>query len=120
VPELLKQVYEAEMVYSARQLDGNLACDGTLLPGPAGKLGWVHGNNITTKKYLVVDFYTISLDCPNQTNPRSFQLKAFSNEGYVDAPRLTMDETGRLVVEPAPPKGPHIPSFRCLADHLGR
>jgi len=38
VPGLLKQIYEAEMIYSARQANGIFACDGTLLPGAAGKL----------------------------------------------------------------------------------
>jgi len=87
VPRLLKQIYEAEMTYSARQPDGNFICDGTLLPGAAGKLGWNKGNS-SIQNYLVVDFYTISLDRPDEVNPRSFQLTADSNEGYIPAPTL--------------------------------
>ena len=100
VPRLLKQIYEAEMTYSARQPEGNFICDGTLLPGAAGKLGW-HNGNSSINKYLVVDFYTISLDCPNEMNPRSFRLTADSNEGYIPAPRLSIDMNGKLIVMPA-------------------
>lgn len=105
VPTLLKQIYEAEMSYSARQPAGNFTCDGTLLPGAAGKLGWHHGDS-SMIAYLVVDFYTISLDCPSDVNPPSFRLTADSNEGYIPAPQLSMDMNGKLMVEPAPPKEP--------------
>jgi hypothetical protein len=101
VPRLLKQIYEAEMVYSARQPEGNFICDGTLLPGAAGKLGW-HPGDSSMITYLVVDFYRISLNCPNEINPRSFRLTADSNEGYIPAPRLSMDMNGNLIVTPAP------------------
>jgi hypothetical protein len=39
IPGLLKQIYDAEIVYRPRQPNGNFACDGTLLAGAAGKLG---------------------------------------------------------------------------------
>jgi hypothetical protein len=45
VPSLLKQIYEAEMIYSASHPEANFVCDGTLLPGAAGKLGWQHGDS---------------------------------------------------------------------------
>src|SRR5271169_1811437 len=106
VPELPKQIYNAEMIYSARQPDGNFACDGTLLPGAVGKLGWDHGDSSTTKKYLRVEYYNISLDCPNEINPRSFGVTADSNNGYIHAPHLYMNETGKLSVAPWP-KGPN-------------
>jgi hypothetical protein len=101
VPGLLKQIYDAEMIYNARQPDGNFACDGTLLPGTAGKLNWQHGSSAEVRKYLTVDYYEISLDCPNAIKPRSFRVTARSKDGYILAPNLSMDETGKLVVEPA-------------------
>lgn len=107
VPILLKQIYDAEVVYRANQPDGNFACDGSFLPGAAGKLGWDHGERAIIKKYLRVQYYNISLDCPNEINPRSFRVRANSNNGYIHAPLLSIDETGKLVVEPAPPKGPN-------------
>jgi hypothetical protein len=101
VPRLLKQIYEAEMIYSASHPEANFVCDGTLLPGAAGKLGWQHGDS-SMITYLVVDFYTIKLDCPNEISPRSFRLTADSNEGYIPAPHLSMDMNGKLIVTPAP------------------
>ena len=103
VPKLLKQIYEAEMIYSAHDPEGNFTCDGTHLPGTAGKLGWRHGNG-SKVTYFVVDFYTISLDCPSEINSRSFRLTAESNEGYIPAPQLSMDMSGKLTVKPASPK----------------
>ena len=95
VPSVLKQIYEAEMIYSARQPEGNVICDGSLLPGEAGKLAWHHADN-SMITYLVVDFYTISLACPNEINPRTFRLTADSNEGHIRAPHLSMDMNGKL------------------------
>ncbi len=100
VPRLLKQIYDAEIVYRAHQPDGNFACDGSLLPGAAGTMGWDHGEGSMIKKYLRVQYYTIRLDCSNEINPRSFGITASSNEGSIHAPVLSMNETGKLVVEP--------------------
>jgi len=101
VPGLLKQIYDAEMIYSARQPDGNFTCDGTLLPGVAGNLGWTHSDERPKiNRYLRFQYYNIRLDCPNATNPRSFGITASSNNGYIHAPGLSMDETGKLVVVP--------------------
>jgi hypothetical protein len=101
VPGLLKEIYDAEMVYSARQPERNFVCDGTQLPGMAGKLNWQPGNSASIRKYLIVDYYEISLDCPNQIKPHSFRASARSKNGYILAPHLSMDETGKLDVEPA-------------------
>jgi hypothetical protein len=101
VPTLLKQIYQAEMTYSKGRPQGDFTCDGALLPGSAGKLGWRRGDSSTTT-YLNIDFYTISLDCPDESNPRSFRLTADSNEGYIPAPELSMDMNGQLIVKPAP------------------
>jgi hypothetical protein len=95
--ELLKQIHQAEMTYSAHQPERTFVCNGTLLPGPAGKLAWRRGE---LGDYLVVDFYTIGIDCPNNTNPPHFRLTAKSNDGSIRAPDLSMDETGKLVVAP--------------------
>jgi hypothetical protein len=100
VPGLIEQIYDAEMVYKSLQPDGNFACDGTLLPGTVGKLEWVHIGDSTTKKYLVIQNYTMSVDCPNEISPHSFAVRAFSHDAGVPAARYTMDETGKLVVEP--------------------
>jgi hypothetical protein len=95
VPGLLKQIYDAEMIYKARQPDGNFACDGTLLPGTAGKLNWQHGNSAEVRKYLTVDYYEISLDCPNANTPRSFRVTARSKDGYILAPNLSTQHRHR-------------------------
>ncbi len=100
VPGLLKQIYEAEVSYRAHQPHNTFACDGTLLTGPAGKLGWV-ASGPTLKKFLVIKYYNVSLDCPSETIPRSFRVSAYSRNGRILAPRLSIDETGHLLVQPA-------------------
>lgn len=95
IPRLLQQIYDAEIVYSAHESSGNFACKGTLLPGAAGKLGWS-----LPGRYLFVQYYTISLDCPDDSNLRSFQVKAFSQTSDVRASSYSIDETGKLVVVP--------------------
>jgi hypothetical protein len=100
MPRLLKQIYDAEIVYRAQRPDGSFACDGSLLPGAAGTLGWEHGDGSMIKKYLRVQYYTISLDCSNEMNPRGFAITASSNEGSIHVPVLSMNVTGKLVVEP--------------------
>jgi hypothetical protein len=105
VPRLLKQIHDAEMTYSAGQPSGNFACDGTLLPGAAGRLEWHQANDSKLKNYLLVKYYTIRLDCLNDSYPRTFRLNAFSHEGYIPAPDLSMDTTGKLVVGPVRDKG---------------
>jgi hypothetical protein len=107
VPGLVRQIYSAEMLYSAHRTDGAFACDGTLLPGAVGNLGWVQNGVLTNKKYLIIQHYTISLDCPNETTPRSFGVKAFLNDGHLPGASYSMDQTGKLVVEPPPQKGPN-------------
>ena len=104
VPRLLKEIHDAEITYSAGQPSGNFACDGTLLPGAAGKLEWDHANDSTLRNYLSVKYYTIRLDCLNDSYPRSFRLNASSHEGYIPAPDLSMDTTGKLVVGPVQDK----------------
>jgi hypothetical protein len=99
VPRLLQQIYKAEMIYSAQQPEGNFVCDGTLLPGSAGKFDWKAADNASLKKYLRIDYYNINLDCPNGAKPRSFRVNAISNEGYILAPHISIDETGQLRVE---------------------
>jgi hypothetical protein len=106
VPGILKQVYDAEMTYRARQPDGKFACDGTLLPGAAGRFGWGPGNDPTIKNNLIVQYYSIGLDCLNEANPRSFRLRAASNDGHIPGPRLSIDEHGKLLTEPVPPNSP--------------
>ena len=98
VPGLLKQIYGAEMAYRARQPGGNFACDGTLLPGAAGKLGWSHVGGTTIKDLLIVQHYSISLDCPNYLNPHGFRVRAFSHDFHVRAPEFSIDETGKFTV----------------------
>jgi hypothetical protein len=100
MPRLLKQIYDAEIVYRAQRPEGSFACDGSLLPGAAGTLGWEHGDGSMIKKYLRVQYYTISLDCSNEMNPRGFAITASSNEGSIHVPVLSMNVTGKLVVEP--------------------
>jgi hypothetical protein len=108
LPGILKQIHDAEIIYRARQPERNFACDGTMLPGAAGKLGWAHSDeNPTINNYIRVKYYNIRLDCPNVIHPRSFGITASSNDGYIHAPLLSMDETGKLVVVPSPSTGPN-------------
>ncbi|MEN3339850.1 MAG: hypothetical protein V7647_3526 [Acidobacteriota bacterium] len=100
VPGLLKQIYDAEMVYRAGQPNGIFTCEGDRLPGAAGKLGWSTVTGSTMNKYLFIQHYTISLDCPNDISPRGFRVRASSHEFHMPAPKFSMDETGKLVVEP--------------------
>ena len=48
--------------------------------------------------------------CPNEGKPRGFRVTAISNDGYILAPHLSIDETGKLVVEPAT-KGPNTSPY---------
>jgi len=105
VPGILRQIYDAELIYRGRQPDGNFACDGTLLPGAVGKLGWTPGIDPKIKNTLVVQYYTISFDCGIKST--GFRVSALSNEGYIPAPPMWMDEGGKLVVVPIPPKWPN-------------
>ncbi len=99
MPWILKQIYDAEMMYRALQPDENFACDGTLLPGAAGKLGWAHRDESPTVTHcLGVEYHNIRLDCPKAINPHSFEVMAFSKDGNIHAPLLTINETGNLVV----------------------
>jgi hypothetical protein len=70
------------------------------LPSTAatGKLGWSHLGGSTMNNYLFVQHYTIRLDCPNDM--RGFRVRAFSHDFHVPAAQFSMDETGKLVVEP--------------------
>jgi hypothetical protein len=95
VPELLKQIYAAEIVYRTSQ--GSFTCDGTLLSGTAGKLGW---RGTTTNDYFTIQHYTIMLHCPKEINPQSFRVGASSHDFNVRSPSFSIDETGKLVVEP--------------------
>jgi len=89
------------MIYKASQPDGNFACDGTLLPGAVGKLGWAHSTeNASINQYLRVWYYNIRLDCPSTINPRSFGITASSNNGNIHAPLMYMNENGKLSVAP--------------------
>jgi len=96
IPGLLRQIHDAEKVYSASQPNGIFACDGTLLPGAAGKLGWSHLGGSTMNNYLFVQHYTISLDCRNNNNPRTFRVGAFSHDAKIPAPSFVIDQTGAL------------------------
>jgi hypothetical protein len=69
VPGLLKQIHDAEMAYSALQPDGKFACDGTLLPGAAGKLAWFDGYGKTIKNVLITEHYSVVIDCPDSRIP---------------------------------------------------
>lgn len=109
VPALLRQIYDAEMSYKTHQPNGTFACDGTLLPAPVGNWAWV-ASGPTLRKSLIVKYYNVSLDCPNEINPRSFRVNAYSRDGYLLAPHLSIDEAGQLVVEPAT-KGPSTPRY---------
>ena len=104
VPALLRQIYDAEVSYKTHNSNGTFACDGTLLPGPVGNLGWV-ASGPTLRRFLIVKYYNVGLHCPNEINPRSFRVTAYSRDGYILAPRVSIDETGQLLVEPAT-KGP--------------
>ena len=57
VPQLLKQIHAAEMAYQSRQSNGSFACDGKLLPGAAGKLGWTHTAGTKLYNLLFVRYY---------------------------------------------------------------
>jgi hypothetical protein len=101
VPQLLKQIYDAEMIYRARQPGGSFACDGTLLPGAAGKLGWTHSDERPAiNKYLRVRYYEIRLDCPNEINPPSFEVTARSKFPRSPFNSSHINETGKLVIDP--------------------
>jgi hypothetical protein len=100
IPSLLRQIYDAETSYRTSQPGGNFACDGALLPGSAGKLAWTHIGESSLKKYLMVQQFTIRLDCPNEIGSRDFQLRAFSHDVNYHASSFSMDETGRLIVQP--------------------
>jgi hypothetical protein len=63
------------MIYSARQPEANFICDGTLLPGPAGKLGWQHEDS-SMITYLVVEFLHHYARVPERDQPS--QLPAHS------------------------------------------
>lgn len=96
IPGLLRQIFNAERVYSASRPSGIFACDGTLLPGAAGKLGWSHRGGSTMNNYLAVGHYTILLDCPNYISPRSFRVRAFSHDDKDPGASFAIDQTGAL------------------------
>jgi hypothetical protein len=100
IPHLLMQIHDAEMTYSASQADGTFACDGRKLPGNAGKLAWnpTHVEGNTT--FLVVGEYSVTLECLNDTRPRGFRLRAAPSYPSLRADRLSMDQSGVLVVAP--------------------
>jgi hypothetical protein len=93
VPGLLKQIYEAEMIYSAtagRELRMRWHSAG----GIRGKLDWKAAANTSLKKYFRIDYYNISLDCADEAKPRSFRVNTVSNQGYILDPHISIDETG--------------------------
>lgn len=100
VPQLLRQIHDAEMAYSASQPDGAFACDGRKLPSPAGKLAWNSALPPGSKAYFIVGEYSVSLECRNDVQPRGFQLRAVPSYASVRANRLSMDQSGVLVVVP--------------------
>jgi hypothetical protein len=94
IPGILYQIHEGEMAYRASQPDGSFTCDGTQLPGAAGKLAWERSPNSTNSKtYLNVRQYFIFLDC--SVGPASFLVKATT--GYPN-PDFSIDQTGKLIV----------------------
>ena len=98
IPALLRQIYDAET--SASQSGGNFTCDGARLPGAAGRLGWTRIGESSLKKYLIVQQFTIRLDCPSDIGSRSFQLRAFSHDANYHAASFSMDQSGMLIVQP--------------------
>ncbi|HUS06018.1 MAG TPA: hypothetical protein VMZ52_06980 [Bryobacteraceae bacterium] len=99
IPSLLKRIYAAEMAYRATRPDTTFACDGTQLP-EVGKAGWSHTTGQTINNLLIVQDYSVSLDCPNYTSPHSFRVTAFSRTQR--GPTFSIDETGQLVVTKLP------------------
>jgi hypothetical protein len=94
IPGILNQIHDAEMAYSASQPDGSFTCDGTQLPGPAGKLAWGRSPDSTNSKtYLNVRQYFIFLDC--SVGPRGFLVKATAGS---PSPGFSIDQTGKLIV----------------------
>lgn len=91
IPAILRRLYEAETSYSVKRADKGFACDGWQLP-EAGKLGWKYRAD-----FMVVQDYTIRLDCPDEASPHSFRITAFSRELTRTRPSYLIDQTGRLV-----------------------
>jgi hypothetical protein len=90
IPGILHEIHDAEMAYSASQPDGSFTCDGTQLPGVAGRLGWKRSSNSTRlRTSFSVQRYFIFLDCSNDVSPRGFLARA--------TPGFSIDQTGKLV-----------------------
>lgn len=102
IPQLLGQIHDAELAYSARQPDGRFACDGAQLPGAMGKMGWYPARQSLTRTFFIDGEYSVSLECFNNGRPRGFLLNAAPAYPALRAARLLMDQSGKLVVVPAP------------------
>jgi hypothetical protein len=100
IPQLLRQIHDAEMTYSASQADGTFACDGSKLPGAGGKLAWYPTHQQGNTTFVIVGEYSVTLECLNDTQPRGFRLRAAPSFPSVRADRLSMDQSGVLVVVP--------------------
>lgn len=91
IPGILHEIHDAEMAYGASQPDGSFTCDGTQLPGAAGRLGWKRSSNSPRlKTSFLVQRYFIYLDCSAGVGPRGFVARA--------EPGFSIDQTGKLVV----------------------
>ncbi len=98
VPQLLAQIHDAEMAYSASQPDGAFACEGKLLPGPAGKLHWYPARPPSATTFFMIGVYSVSLECLNHAEPHGFRLRAGPSYPSTRLDRFTMDQSGVLDV----------------------
>jgi hypothetical protein len=100
VPQLLREIHDAEMAYSASQPNGLFACEGTALPGAAGRLAWYPAHLSERTSFFTVGEYSVTLECLNDAQPRGFRLRAAPSYPAVRADRLSMDQSGVLVIIP--------------------
>lgn len=93
IPTVMQQVYEADISYSTRQPDKAFTCDLHQLPQLA-KLDWVYQPYLSI---IVVQNYTMHLECPHEVRPQSFCLWAHSHEPTQPGPTFWIDQRGKLV-----------------------
>jgi hypothetical protein len=98
IPGILNQIHDAEMAYSAGRPDGSFTCDGTQLPGAAGRLGWWRNGKEGWLNLNNIQPYYIQLDCSQDGGRGGFIVRAQTGNGTNPAPAFSIDQTGKLVV----------------------
>lgn len=96
MPGLLQRIYRAEIGYKAQRSDGLFACEGRDLPDVGG-FGWVKIGSDPTRRFLIVEYYTVKLECPASGGPETFQIIAFPHDSsHPRSPKFRIDAAGTL------------------------